>query len=83
MLKGSDRDHILAVYLIGRGEGIRAAPIDTETGEFIGSGAMRPIESKTLADVAAVRTHLTTSSNSFLLFPIQILELALRATRRN
>jgi len=52
VLKGSDRDKILGVYVVGRGTGLRAAPIDIQTGEFIDTGGMRPIEARTIGDVA-------------------------------
>jgi len=56
LLKGADRDHVLGVYLIGRGQGMRAAPIDIKTGEFITNGALRPITGRSITEVAeAVR----------------------------
>lgn len=56
LLKGADRDHVLGVYLVGRGQGLRAAPIDVKTGEFISNGAMRPLTGRSITEVAeAVR----------------------------
>jgi hypothetical protein len=54
LLKGADRDHVLGVYLIGRGQGMRAAPIDIKTGEFITNGALRPITGRSITEVAEV-----------------------------
>jgi polyphosphate glucokinase len=47
---------VLGVYLVGRGQGLRAAPIDVKTGEFISNGAMRPLTGRSITEVAeAVR----------------------------
>ncbi|KAK3245275.1 hypothetical protein CYMTET_45147 [Cymbomonas tetramitiformis] len=52
----ADRHHLLGIYTIQKGKGLRAAPIDVDTGAMISSGATIPVESMSREDVAqAVR----------------------------
>jgi hypothetical protein len=60
---------VLGVYLIGRGQGLRAAPIDIKTGEFISNGALRPINGRSITEVAEVTPEpvpLVVFSNLFV-----------------
>eukprot|EP00976_Prorocentrum_cordatum_P114588 1195870-Prorocentrum_minimum.AAC.1 len=50
---GSDRDHVLGVY-VAAGRGLRCAPVDVATGKLISPGAAVPLYDTTIEELAKV-----------------------------
>jgi len=55
---GSNRDHVLGVFMVGNGKGLQAAPVDIKTGKLLRDGAAVPLYDQTIGEVGKALREL-------------------------